>query len=298
MSLSAVTADSAGIVSSNNNALKLRIGGVPEHFNLLWQLPSTREAFRNRGYYYEWTDFPGGTGAMSAALENGETDIALMLTEGAIAAIAQGKKFRIRLPFVVSPLIWGVFSSAARLKPELPAMNEAVFAVSRLFSGSHLMAQFLAQRYNVNLREEQFYISRDLEGARKALREGQADYFLWEQWMTRYLVHRGEFKQVDHISAPWPAFVFVTRGSELEHWEPVAEAIDDAIAMFEHLDQEALIEAIVSRYEIHDADAREWLETVRYYDGNSYWPDRMVAAAMIMQGKGMIDRVPALTEMT
>lgn len=269
---------------------------MPEHFNLLWQLPSTRETFRNRGYYYEWTDFPGGTGAMSAALEKGETDLALMLTEGAIAAIAQGKSFRIRQPFVVSPLIWGVFASAVR-KDRLPDVEKAVFAVSRMFSGSHLMAQFLAQRHNVNLHNDQFFMSRDLGGAREALRAGQADYFLWEQWMTRHLVHSGEFVQVDHISAPWPAFVFVTRRGEFNDWEPIGEAIDDAIAMFEHLDTESLIQNIVNNFRIHPDDAREWLESVKYYDGNSYWPDRMVAAAMIMEGKGMIDEAPSLMEM-
>lgn len=274
--------------------MKIRLGGVPEHFNHLWHLPSTREIFRNRGYYYEWQSFPGGTGAMSLALEADETDVAIMLTEGAIAAIAQGKVFSIRSPFVVSPLVWGVFASAGRPVYQLPAMQNAVFAVSRMYSGSHLMAQFLAQRSNVLLREDQFHISRDLDGARAALKSGEADYFLWEKWMTRYLVHQGEFIQVNEIAAPWPAFVFVTRKGVLEDWEPFAEALMDAITAFKNLSEEELMAELMAAFNISHEDIKAWLGDVKYYDGNHYWPDRLVAAAMIMQGKGMIAETPPL----
>ena len=170
---------------------------------------------------------------MSEALRKKEIDIAIMLTEGAVSAIAGGDSFNIRLPFVMSPLIWGVFVNAHKYKQSLPPLSEAKFAVSRLQSGSHLMAKFFAQREDgIILKEEQFVVSHNLDGARKALAEGSADYFLWEKYMTAFLVEKGEFKQVSEVTAPWPAFVFVTRLNELLDFTPVAEALSDSLMNF------------------------------------------------------------------
>lgn len=277
--------------------MKLRIGGVPEHFNYIWQLPESKEAFRNQGYYYEWTDFSGGTGAMVAALENQEIDVALMLTEGAIAAITNGKKFRIRQPFVMSPLVWGVFSSADREIGQLPAYEKANFAVSRLNSGSHLMAQFLAKRYSVSLVPEQFVVSNNLDGARLALKTRSADYFLWEKWMTRHLVHQGEFRETDEVSAPWPAFVAVSRRNEFDEWLPVLNAIDSSISYLNQLEPNEIISGLCKAFPLTETDAEEWIGTVKYYDGNGYWKDRLTVASLLLQNAGIIDRLPSLEEL-
>lgn len=61
----------------------LRIGGVPEHFNLPW-----RDVLADRDD--EWIDVDGGSGAMARALDGGELDIAVMLTESAVRAIGDG----------------------------------------------------------------------------------------------------------------------------------------------------------------------------------------------------------------
>jgi len=60
----------------------IRIGGVPEHFNLPWRLAIEEGAFTTLGLNVEWIDFPGGTGAIMKALDAGEVDIATPLTEG------------------------------------------------------------------------------------------------------------------------------------------------------------------------------------------------------------------------
>ncbi len=41
-----------------------------------------------RNYLAEWTDYPGGTGAMAKALNENETDVAVILTEGIVKDIA------------------------------------------------------------------------------------------------------------------------------------------------------------------------------------------------------------------
>ena len=63
--------------------IKLRIGGVPEHFNLPWHLGLEERRFARSGVDLEWRDYPGGSGAMAKALRVGDLD-------GAVAAFAAG----------------------------------------------------------------------------------------------------------------------------------------------------------------------------------------------------------------
>ncbi|MFK8016311.1 MAG: ABC transporter substrate-binding protein, partial [Gammaproteobacteria bacterium] len=86
----------------------LRIGGVPEHFNLPWRLLLESGDLRRAGIDASWRDFGEGTGSMAAALDNNDIDMAMLLTEGAVAAIAKGGRFRIVSVYTKSPLIWGI----------------------------------------------------------------------------------------------------------------------------------------------------------------------------------------------
>ena len=58
----------------------LRIGGVPEHFNLPWKLAVADRAFDSIGVEVAFIEHPGGTGAMTAALRAADLDAALLLT--------------------------------------------------------------------------------------------------------------------------------------------------------------------------------------------------------------------------
>ena len=70
----------------------LRLGGVPEHFNLPFHL--LQEA--RSSVPFSWQDYPGGTGALCKALESNELDVATVLSEGIVAYNAHGG--RIVLP--------------------------------------------------------------------------------------------------------------------------------------------------------------------------------------------------------
>ena len=63
---------------------RLRLAGVPEHFNYPWELADQAGLYRDLGVNVQFIEEPGGTGAMCQALARGDVDAALLLTEGAV----------------------------------------------------------------------------------------------------------------------------------------------------------------------------------------------------------------------
>ncbi len=59
--------------------IKVNIGGVPEHFNLPWDLTIKNGEYKEKAIDLQWHDYPGGTGAMCKALRDKEIDIAVIL---------------------------------------------------------------------------------------------------------------------------------------------------------------------------------------------------------------------------
>ena len=88
--------------------IKVRIAGVPEHFNLPWHMAIEEGAFADKGIDLQWEDIPEGTGRMCNMLANDKTDLAIILTEGIVKSIASGNQVRILQEFIASPLLWGV----------------------------------------------------------------------------------------------------------------------------------------------------------------------------------------------
>ena len=214
------------------------VGGVPEPMNLPWQLAVSDGTFAHEQLDVEWVDQPGGTGAIAAALVcSVPSTPPTILTEGAIAAIVNGAHLRICSLWVQSPLIWGVHVAGHSSAHTIHDFAPVRFAVSRLGSGSHLMAYLLAARDGFRLGPDQLVVVGDIDGARAALREDRADVFLWEKYVTSPLVHRGEFRRIDTIDTPWPSFAIAahvdtvaSRARDLDRLIVVAQRAADRFA--------------------------------------------------------------------
>jgi ABC-type nitrate/sulfonate/bicarbonate transport system substrate-binding protein len=246
--------------------ISLAVGGVSEPMNLPWETAIADGAFAADGYALRWIDQPGGTGAIAAALTDGALDAATILTEGAVAAIVNGAPLRIHSLWVQSPLVWGVHVAGANTVSSVRDIGAVRFAVSRLGSGSHLMAYLLAARDGLRLHDDQLVVVGGIDGARAALRDGRADVFLWEKYVTSPLVHRREFRRIDTIETPWPSFAiaahsdtFATRRTDLDHVVAIARR---AAQRFEASGDAAA--AIVARYGLTAVDASEWLATYSF----------------------------------
>ncbi len=189
----------------------LKIVGVPEHFNLPWHLCLENGEFEKENIDLQWTDVPEGTGKMCQMLRDGSTDIAVILTEGILKDIVNGNPSKIVQVYVKSSLIWGIHVAAQSNYQTLADLENTKVAISRLGSGSQLMAFVNAKNQGWNTNKLQFEIVNTIDGAVTALTEGTADYFMWEHFMTKPLVDQGVFRRLADCPTPWPCFVIAVR---------------------------------------------------------------------------------------
>ena len=249
----------------------VRIGGVPEHFNYAWYIGLKKNAFKAQGIDLRWVDCPGGTGQMTEALKQNSIDMAIVLTEGIIKAISDGISSKIVQTFVKSPLIWGVHVATGSNYTKASELKNTQAAISRMGSGSHLMAYLQAQKLGWNTtRELHFKIIKNLEGGVKALRESEADYFLWEKYTTKPLVDSGVFRRIGECPTPWPCFVIAATDSFIENetftLKSILETINPITKEFKNI---ADIDTILSkRYGQKREDVQAWLAQTEWSQKN------------------------------
>lgn len=244
----------------------IKIAGVPEHFNLPWHLCIDEGEFEEVGIDLQWTDVPEGTGKMCQMLRDGETDIAVILTEGIIKDIAAGNPSKIVQVYVQSPLIWGIHVDAKSGYKELSDVKNKKIAISRMGSGSHLMSIVNAQNQHWETENLEFEIVNTINGAVESLTNGTADYFMWERFMTQPLVDKGIFRRIAECPTPWPCFVIAVRNEVLEEnpkiIEQILEIINTTTEEFKLIP--SIDRTLASKYNQELAAIQEWLKLTRW----------------------------------
>jgi ABC-type nitrate/sulfonate/bicarbonate transport system substrate-binding protein len=244
----------------------LKIVGVPEHFNLPWHLCLENGEFEKENIDLQWTDVPEGTGKMCQMLRDGSTDIAVILTEGIIKDIVGGNPSKIVQIYVESPLIWGIHVGAQSNHQSLTDLKKTKAAISRLGSGSQLMAYVNAKNQGWNTKELQFEIVNTIDGAVTSLTEGTADYFMWEHFMTKPLVDNGVFRRLGDCPTPWPCFVIAVREEVLakqpESISKLLEIINTKTRNFKDIPNISALLATTFNQKIEDII--EWLSITEW----------------------------------
>lgn len=244
----------------------LKIVGVPEHFNLPWHLCLENGEFEKENIDLQWTDVPEGTGKMCQMLRDGSTDIAVILTEGIIKDIANGNPSKIVQVYVKSPLIWGIHVAAQSNYQSLTDLENTKAAISRLGSGSQLMAYVNAKNQGWNTKELQFEIVNTIDGAVTVLTNGTADYFMWEHFMTKPLVDKGVFRQVADCPTPWPCFVIAVReevlAKQLETITKLLGIINAKTRIFKAIPN--IDKQLAKTYNQKIEDIKEWLRLTEW----------------------------------
>ncbi len=244
----------------------IKIAGVPEHFNLPWHLCIENGEFESENINLQWTDVPEGTGKMCQMLRDSETDIAVILTEGILKDIAAGNPSAIVQVYVDSPLIWGIHVDAKSSYHQLSDLENTKVAISRLGSGSQLMAIANAKNQHWNTTDLKFEIVNTIDGAVESLGNGTADYFMWERFMTKPLVDKGIFRRIADCPTPWPCFVIAVRNEILEK-EPktIAKILNIINTTTEEFKEIPSIDrTLATKYHQKIEDIQEWLSLTEW----------------------------------
>ncbi|MEO0037258.1 MAG: hypothetical protein RIQ59_469 [Bacteroidota bacterium] len=248
----------------------LKIAGVPEHFNLPWQLAIENNKFHEVGIDLQWTDVPEGTGKLCQMLREGSTDIAVILTEGIIKDIVNGNNSKIIQIYIESPLIWGIHVGAGSKYSTLSDLENTKVAISRFGSGSELMAYVNADQQGWDKNSLTFEVVNTIDGAVTALINGTADYFMWEHFMTKPLVDKGIFRRVGDCPTPWPSFVIAVREDVLQEnpdeIKKLLISINEQTKVFKSIPN---IDAILaSKFQQKIEDIQQWLKLTEWSQNN------------------------------
>ena len=247
----------------------IRIGGVPEHFNLPWHVGIESGEFRSVDVDAEFIVYGGGTGAMMQAVANDDVDLAIVLTEGCIASICKGTPAKIVKTFVQSPLIWGIHVPADSDLKTIDDIRSRRYAISRFGSGSHLMAIVDAAERGWET-DLDFEVVKNIDGARAALTGGEADVFFWERYTTSPYVQSGEFRRLDDRLTPWPAFVVCVSAKALaDKSESIKRLLNQVNEICQQLstDEAATQATIADRYQLAPEKVAQWWETTQWNVG-------------------------------
>lgn len=229
---------------------------------------------------------------MVTALQSGEIDIGVGLTEGWIAALgkAQAAKedagFRVVGTYVETPLCWAISSGARR--DELTGVKDlkgGKVGVSRIGSGSYVMSFVLADQQgwlDASSGKPPFSIEvlNTFANLRDGVNNGTADFFMWEHFTSKRYYDNGEIKRIGEIYTPWSSWKIVAVNDLLhptnwsstpnaskpalkEELEDALQKINKGVKHFEEHPEEA-IEYISTKLDYSEEDAREWLKTVRF----------------------------------
>ena len=158
--------------------------------------------------------------------------------------------------------------------------------VSRMGSGSHLMAMVLAKRENWDASSLTFELVGNMEGAEKAMDAGSKGIFLWEKYTTAPMVEKGKMRRIGEIPSPWPCFVMVTTEKAIQEFGPsIFEVRDEIYRLSEILYQsENLADLLALEYHLNPEDVKEWLK-------QTTWCTEPVVSRSVLKGsiQKMID---------
>jgi sulfonate transport system substrate-binding protein len=245
-----------------NNTTTFHIGGVPEHFNIPIRKAIDEGVFELQNIYLNWQDYKGGTGELVKALVEKKIDIGILLTEGAVKAAVEKGGFKIIQVYVNSPLHWGIYISNQSNINDLSEVKNPRFCISRYGSGSHLMAYLLAKQQGWNSENLEFVEVGNFAGALEELNQNTTSLFLWERFMTKPFVDRGELAKLGEIPTPWASFSIVVRDEIMDtHEAEIAlfiKSLSDYTYKFKQNTLES-IDYISSYFDFSVNDMKKWI---------------------------------------
>lgn len=175
---------------------------------------------------------------------------------------------RIISSYVESPLVWAISTGSKSDFASVDSLNGQTWGVSRLTSGSHLMALVLGQQKGWELERMKFEPLGSFEILRAGVNNGSAAAFMWETFTTKPYHDAGEVRRIGDITTPWPCFMIAAtlRASKEENTsiaiDRALSAVREACEIF-HSETEQTKQIISKRYGLTLDDASAWLAAVK-----------------------------------
>lgn len=270
--------------------VRLRIGGVPEHYNLPWHMARNLGDLKEQGIKAEWTDFYEGTGGMIQAIKRDELDVAILLTEGAISGISRSANYKIVSFFTDSPIIWGIHVPADSDITDVNEIYHHRYAISRYGSGSHLMPYVHARQKDWPVHKLQFRVINNLDGARLAFREDKADVFFWEKFTTKPYVDNGEFRRIGECPTPWSCFVVVASDQTLAlHADKVKLLIESTLKQAQSLYNDPdKVDIVAQKYDLLPEDVGAWFSYTKWAKNIELKKDVLAETTETLKDLGLV----------
>ena len=251
--------------TNDGQLVRIRVGGVPEHFNEPWQIALEERWFEEEGLDVQWHSVREGTGAMINQLKGKEIDVIVALTEGLINEISNGSNVRLLGTYVQSPLLWSVSTGMTSTFNSIEDLRGETFGISRYNSGSHLMTCVLANQYGWQQSDVTFLVKDHFDKLRKSVDEKETSAFLWESFMQRPFYQRREIRSIGEILTPWPCFLLASTSEfvdeHLQAIEKIFVVLRRACRSFRDNGKES-IQRIVNKFHLTELDAGQWFDRV------------------------------------
>ncbi|KAJ2160752.1 hypothetical protein GGF46_001998 [Coemansia sp. RSA 552] len=233
---------------------------------------------------------------MVRRLVAGELDVAICVTEGLVAGVAQNPELCLFGTYVESPLPWAISVGVGAKYSSIDDLAfGATFGISRAGSGSEVMAKYACSLYEWK-GAPKFKVLGDVNGLIGGVQEGQADAFLWERTTMQRHYDRNEVRYLGTVRPPWPAFSF---GATREFVQGSArvqgflEGVRVAIGRFMDLDASEREAFVVDTLGYSTSDVQQWLGYVRFSGDCAVDPKRTQAVVAALQRAGVIDQIDA-----
>ncbi|MFZ5554318.1 MAG: ABC transporter substrate-binding protein [Bacteroidota bacterium] len=242
------------------------IAGVNEHFNYPFKKAIANHVFEKHNFRLLWKDVAGGTGEMIQLLRSRKINFAVLLTEGIISELQKDNHSRLLQFHVLSPLKWGIHVAAdSGIKREEEIFSKR-FAVSRMGSGSHLMAMVHARKFRYDTSKMDFITVNSLEGGLEALKEKKADVFLWEKFTTEPFLNKYNLARIGEVPTPWPPFVLVAASPTIHDFPAEVKWFCEEMAKMNHqcAASPEITNEISSRYSLSETQTKEWFSETRW----------------------------------
>lgn len=168
---------------------------------------------------------------------------------------------------------WAISTGAKR--PEITSVSSLAgsrIGVSRIGSGSYVMGFVLADQQHWLSSASPYadtVVLNTFDKLRDAVNSGDADFFMWEHFTSKRYYDSGEIRRVGDIYTPWSSWKIVA-STALTQGSAVDERVSDLFAKLDlgvkhfNENQEEAVQYISTNLDYSEADAREWLETVKF----------------------------------